>query len=120
MCTLTYAQGVGTGNFYSSVMTNRGEYEGKLVKAGLESGDCCWPIIYSPEQFIKDFSSPVADLRNSTTDPANASCSGAGAFIEQHLKGGIGYEGVWIHCDMVYPWRAHPVVPAGHARVKKI
>ena len=49
MCTLTGAQGVTTGHVHSSVMTNREEYEAKLVRAGLDSGDPCYPIIYAPE-----------------------------------------------------------------------
>lgn len=104
-----------TAVYYSSVMTNRHEYEQKLIKAGLDSGDCCWPILYAPDTIIKDFHSAIADLRNSTRDRSNANCSGAGHFIEQHLKDGLDFDGVWIHCDMVYPWRAHPCVPAGHA-----
>jgi len=111
MCTLTGAQGVTTGHVHSSVMTNREEYEAKLVRAGLDSGDPCYPIIYAPELFMKHFNSGVADMKNSTSDRSNAACSTAGHFIEQHLENGTDFKGVWLHCDMGYPWEANLTFP---------
>ena len=52
MCTLTGAQGVTTGELHASILTNREEWEDKLVKAGMSSGDLCYPILYAPELLI--------------------------------------------------------------------
>ena len=65
--------------------------------------------------FIGDFSSAVADLRNSTRNRSNAAASGAGTFIGQHLENGTNFKGVWIHCDMGYPWDHHPCLPSERA-----
>ena len=115
MCTLTHAQGVSTGQLHSSVMTNQAEFDEKLVKAGLESGDCVFPILYAPEILIRDFDSNVADMKNASLNRSNAQCSGAGTFILQHIEGGKDFEGLWVHCDMVYPWRANATSASGHA-----
>jgi len=103
MCTLTGAQGMTTGEIHASVLTNNVDYESKAVKAGLASGDHCYPIIYAPDALMKEFKSPCADMKNSVAGRMNAQCSCAGHFIEQHLLDGIKYKGTWIHVDMAYP-----------------
>jgi probable aminopeptidase NPEPL1 len=103
MCTLTGAQGVTTGHVHSSVMTNREEYEAKLVRAGLDSGDPCYPIIYAPELLMHEFDSQVADMKNSVQGRTNAQASCAGNFIGANLVNGFDFEGTWIHVDMASP-----------------
>lgn len=103
MCTLTGAQGVTTGQLHASILTNTGDYEDKLVNAGLASGDHCYPIIYAPHILMNEFKSECADMMNSVMGRSNAQCSCAGHFIEQHLLDGVDYKGVWIHVDMASP-----------------
>lgn len=71
-----------------------------------------FPLIYSPELIggPGQFSSEVADMKNSVKDRTNASSSGAGHFIEDHLCGdkwAVGKtgadQGLWAHCDIAYP-----------------
>lgn len=47
-------------------------------------------------------------MKNSVAGRANAQCSCAGHFIEQHLQNGPEFEGDWIHVDMAYPWNDNP------------
>ena len=55
-------------------------------------------------------------MKNSVRDRSNAVCSCAGHFIEQHLQNGPNFKGVWIHCDMGYPWDTNPsMIASGHA-----
>ena len=100
MCTLTGAQKIIAGQQHAAVMSNRYEYEAKLVQAGKESGDHCFPMLYAPDLLIKEFESPCADLKNSVNSRVNAPSSCAGHFIESHLLGGSKYSGAWIHIDM--------------------
>ena len=51
------------------------------VKAGLASGDLCYPLLYAPELLKKEFNSKVADMKNSVKDRSNAQCSCAGHLI---------------------------------------
>jgi len=103
MCTLTGAQGICTGKMHAGILTNNESYEDKLVKAGLASGDMCFPMLYCPELLIKEFDGVCSDLKNSVANRSNAQSSCAGHFIEAHLDGGAKYNGTWIHVDMAYP-----------------
>jgi probable aminopeptidase NPEPL1 len=58
--------------------------------AGRRSGDLCHALPYAPEFFTKEFSSKVADMRNSVKDRSNAQASCAGQFIANHLDPGWG------------------------------
>lgn len=113
MCTLTGAQGVTTGQIHASVMTNREEWEPKLVKAGLDSGDCCYPILYAPELLMHEFDSKVADMKNSVGGRMNAQASCAGNFIGANLKDGFEFKGTWIHCDMASPSHHNKMLGTG-------
>jgi len=101
MATLTGAQGVATGKYHAAVLTNNGFWEDAAVEAGRNSGDLVFPIPYCPELHISEFSSAVADMKNSVGDRGNAQPSCAGLFIASHL--GFEYSGVWIHVDMASP-----------------
>ena len=48
-----------------------------------------------------EFSSSVADMKNSVADRNNAQTSCAGLFIMSHL--GFDWSGVWLHVDMAAP-----------------
>ncbi|XP_059089693.1 probable aminopeptidase NPEPL1 [Tigriopus californicus] len=101
MCTLTGAQGISTGRFHAAHLTNREEWERYTAMAGKVSGDLSFPIVFCPELHYSEFSSAVADMKNSVGDRSNAQSSCAGLFIFSHL--GFDFPGVWVHIDMAYP-----------------
>lgn len=71
------------------------------MQAGLRSGDLVFPIPFCPELHFSEFSSAVADMKNSVADRSNAQSSCAGLFIAAHL--GFDFPGNWIHVDMATP-----------------
>ncbi|KAL7539444.1 hypothetical protein ACHAXR_009296 [Thalassiosira sp. AJA248-18] len=101
MATLTGAQLISTGKMHAGILANTEELEQRAVKAGLASGDLCYPLLYAPELLKKEFNSKVADMKNSVKDRSNAQCSCAGHFVESHID--AGYEGGWLHVDMAGP-----------------
>lgn len=101
MATLTGAQGIATGKYHASVLTNSEDFELAAVKAGQNSGDLVHPVPYSPELHFSEFSSSVADMKNSVADRGNAQVSCAGLFIGSHL--GFDFSGAWLHIDMAAP-----------------
>lgn len=101
MATLTGAQGVATGKYHAAVLTNNEDWELTSMDAGLKSGDLVFPIPYCPELHFSEFSSAVADMKNSVAERSNAQPSCAGLFIASHL--GFDYPGIWIHVDMATP-----------------
>ena len=57
-------------------------------------------------------------MKNLPSDWFNAPASCAGHFIEQHLQNGPNFKGVWIHCDMGFPWDGDynpTMIAKGHA-----
>lgn len=94
-------QGIATGKYHAAVLTNNKEWEELTVKAGEISGDLVFPIPYCPELHFSEFTSAVADMKNSVADRTNAQSSCAGIFVAAHL--GFDYPGVWIHVDMASP-----------------
>nr|AMO02523.1 aminopeptidase NPEPL1 [Tityus serrulatus] len=98
MATLTGAQGTCTGKYHAAILTNAESWEKACTIAGQMSGDLLHPIPYCPELHFSEFSSSVADMKNSVADRGNAQLSCAGLFIGAHL--GFDYQGVWIHIDM--------------------
>jgi len=101
MATLTGAQLISTGKLHAGILANTEELEQRAVKAGLASGDLCYPLLYAPELLKKEFNSKVADMKNSVKDRSNAQCSCAGHFIENHIDSS--YAGGWLHVDMAGP-----------------
>ena len=91
--------------------------------AGRSSGDLSFPVVYCPEVsslhtsvvvengaspnyflfqlHFSEFTSAVADMKNSVGDRSNALASCAGLFIGANL--GFDYPGVWLHVDMASP-----------------
>ncbi|KAJ8979435.1 hypothetical protein NQ317_003214 [Molorchus minor] len=70
MATLTGAQGIATGKYHAAVLTNSVEWEESTIQAGLKSGDLVFPIPFCPELHFSEFSSAIADMKNSVTDRA--------------------------------------------------
>ncbi|XP_037026092.1 probable aminopeptidase NPEPL1 [Bradysia coprophila] len=101
MATLTGAQGIATGKYHGAVLTNDEEWEIRSVEAGRASGDLLAPIVYCPELHFSEYTSAVADMKNSVSDRSNALSSCAGLFIGSHI--GFDFPGIWIHFDMAYP-----------------
>ncbi|XP_058859446.1 probable aminopeptidase NPEPL1 [Acipenser ruthenus] len=101
IATLTGAQGISTGKYHAAVMTNSEEWEAACVKAGRNSGDLAHPLVYCPELHFSEFTSAVADMKNSVADRENAQSSCAGLFIASHI--GFDWPGVWVHVDIASP-----------------
>ncbi|XP_054288440.1 probable aminopeptidase NPEPL1 [Macrosteles quadrilineatus] len=104
MATLTGAQAISTGKYHSAVLTNSSEWENNVVTAGRTSGDLAFPIVYCPELHFSEFTSAIADMKNSVADRHNAQSSCAGLFVAAHL--GFDFPGIWIHVDMASPVHA--------------
>uniref|UniRef100_H3CNP5 Aminopeptidase like 1 n=1 Tax=Tetraodon nigroviridis TaxID=99883 RepID=H3CNP5_TETNG len=104
MATLTGAQGISTGKYHAAVMTNSEQWEMACVRAGRSSGDLAHPLVYCPELHFSEFTSAVADMKNSVADRENAQSSCAGLFIGSHL--GFDWPGIWVHVDIASPVHA--------------
>lgn len=92
---------MATGKYHAAILSNNADWEDGAVQAGLRSGDLAFPLPYCPELHFSEFSSALADMKNSVGDRSNAQSSCAGLFIAAHL--GFDYPGVWIHVDMATP-----------------
>jgi len=57
--------------------------------------------VYCPELQFPEFTSAVADFKNSVADRNNGQPSCAGLFINANL--GFDWAGVWMHVDMAAP-----------------
>ncbi|XP_055848714.1 probable aminopeptidase NPEPL1 [Episyrphus balteatus] len=101
MATLTGAQGIATGKYHGAILTNSEDWEVKSLDAGRKSGDLLAPIIYCPELQFPEFTSAIADMKNSVADRNNAQSSCAGLFVAAHI--GFDFPGVWMHVDMATP-----------------
>ncbi|XP_045385530.1 probable aminopeptidase NPEPL1 isoform X2 [Lemur catta] len=104
VATLTGAQGIATGKYHAAVLTNSAEWEAACVKAGRKCGDLVHPLVYCPELHFSEFTSAVADMKNSVADRDNSPSSCAGLFIASHL--GFDWPGVWVHLDIAAPVHA--------------
>nr|XP_045013705.1 probable aminopeptidase NPEPL1 [Jaculus jaculus] len=104
MATLTGAQGIATGKYHAAVLTNSADWEAACVKAGRKCGDLVHPLVYCPELHFSEFSSAMADMKNSVADRDNSPSSCAGLFIASHI--GFDWPGVWVHLDIAAPVHA--------------
>jgi probable aminopeptidase NPEPL1 len=98
--TLTGAQLIATGNMHAAVMSNDEGLERAAIEAGYASGDLVHPLPFAPEFYKAEFKSPIADMRNSVKDRANAQASCAGQFIFNHIED---CEVKWCHIDLAGP-----------------
>lgn len=101
MATLTGAQGIATGKFHAGILSNNEAIEEACEAAGRNSGDLVHPLPYTPELHFAEFSSSIADMKNSVAERSNAQVSCAGLFIHSHL--GFDFPGSWLHIDMASP-----------------
>lgn len=60
-----YIQGISTGKYHAAVMTNNEQWEVACVRAGRSSGDLAHPLVYCPELHFSEFTSAMADMKNS-------------------------------------------------------
>ncbi|OXB57620.1 hypothetical protein ASZ78_010582 [Callipepla squamata] len=100
----TVKQGIATGKYHAAVLTNNEEWEKACVKAGRNCGDLVHPLVYCPELHFSEFTSAVADMKNSVADRDNTPSSCAGLFIASHI--GFDWPGVWVHIDIAAPVHA--------------
>jgi len=98
--TLTGAQLVATGKWHAGIVSNDADLEARALRAGLDSGDHCMPLLYSPELHTSEFKSTVADMRNSVADRNNASSSASGLWVYLHLDD---LDLRWLHIDLAGP-----------------
>jgi probable aminopeptidase NPEPL1 len=100
LATLTGAAMVATGKIHAALVSSDAEVEAAAVRAGLEMGEPCHPLLYAPELFRKEFRSQVADMKNSVKNRNNAQSSCAAQFIANHLPDD---HPRWLHVDMAGP-----------------
>ncbi len=98
--TLTGAQLIATGKGHAGIVSNRVELERLALDAGLQSGDHCLPMLWSPELMRPEFKSKVADMRNSVADRMNAQSAAAGFFVWSHIED---LDLDWLHIDLAGP-----------------
>lgn len=98
--TLTGAQLVATGFNHAAVVSNDADLETIFVESGRASGDLVHPLPFAPEMYQQEFKSPVADMRNSVKNRANAQTSCAAQFLYAHLEGS---DARWAHVDLAGP-----------------
>jgi probable aminopeptidase NPEPL1 len=105
MATLTGAQMIATGRKHAGIVTDDEDMEDLIVKIGKLTGDLAHALPYAPEMFKSEFSSKVADMKNSVADRANAQSSCAGQFIANHLhEDWVKRDDTkWLHIDMAGP-----------------
>lgn len=65
MLPVLLVQGISTGKYHAAVMTNNEQWEIACVRAGRSSGDLAHPLVYCPELHFSEFTSAVADMKNS-------------------------------------------------------
>lgn len=98
--TLTGAQMIATGQNHAAVVSNDAKLEKTMVEAGTLTGDLLHPLPFAPEFYRAEFASPVADLRNSVKNRANAQSSCAAIFIHAHIAD---TDAKWAHVDLAGP-----------------
>jgi probable aminopeptidase NPEPL1 len=86
IATLTGAQGIATGQRHAALYCNDDRLEDLAVRAGRSSGDLTHPLPYCPEFFKLEFTSEVADMKNSVKNRSNAQSACAGQFIGNHIE----------------------------------
>jgi probable aminopeptidase NPEPL1 len=101
MATLTGAQMVTTGKLHAGVVCDDDDVEQAIIRAGKQTGDLIFPMLYAPEILKTQFESPVADMKNSVKDRMNSPSSAAGHFIQDHLH--AEYKGKFLHIDIAGP-----------------
>jgi probable aminopeptidase NPEPL1 len=81
LATLTGAQGIATGRNHAAIYCSTESIETRCLAAGRASGDLAHALPYVPEFYRSEFTSAVADMKNSVADRSNAQSSCAAQFI---------------------------------------
>lgn len=103
VATLTGAQGIATGRNHAAIYCSTESIEAHCLAAGRASGDLAHALPYVPEFYRAEFTSAVADMKNSVADRSNAQSSCAAQFIGNHIEGYIEEGKDWVHVDMASP-----------------
>ena len=100
IATLTGAAPTSVGKSLAALYCNNEELENLAVVSGRECGELCHPLPYLPEFFRQEFSSSIADMKNSVKNRANGQSACAGQFIGNHLTD---QSIQWLHIDIAGP-----------------
>lgn len=102
--TLTGAQLISTGVIHAGIVSNDETLESAVVAAGKVSGDLVHPLLFAPELLQQEFSSKIADMKNSVANRMNAQTSCAAQFLYAHIEGAPGAKKRrWCHIDLAGP-----------------
>ncbi len=102
--TLTGAQLISTGLVHAAVCTNDEALEQLAIATGRSCGDLCHPLPFAPELYRHEFSSQIADLRNSVANRMNAQSSCAAQFVYEHIaEAPKARTRRWCHIDLAGP-----------------
>jgi len=103
IATLTGAAPMSVGSNFAALYCNDADLEKYAVRAGKVIGELCHPLPYTPEFYIQEFYSAIADMKNSVKNRSNAQSACAGEFVGRHLFGNP----YWLHIDIAGPaWGA--------------
>ncbi|MEQ2218967.1 hypothetical protein XENOCAPTIV_010658 [Xenoophorus captivus] len=81
-------KGISTGKYHAAVMTNSEQWEVACVRAGRSSGDLTHPLVYCPELHFSEFTSAVADMKNSVA--VSDKLLRLKCFVTQSMKSSLG------------------------------
>ena len=98
--TLTGAQLLSTGLLHAAVISNDETLERLVVEAGRYTGDLAHPLPFAPELFKQEFTSEIADMKNSVKNRMNAQTSCAAQFVYWHIDD---TDKTWCHVDLAGP-----------------
>eukprot|EP00184_Porphyridium_aerugineum_P002652 CAMPEP_0184693380 /NCGR_PEP_ID=MMETSP0313-20130426/1620_1 /TAXON_ID=2792 /ORGANISM="Porphyridium aerugineum, Strain SAG 1380-2" /LENGTH=553 /DNA_ID=CAMNT_0027151449 /DNA_START=70 /DNA_END=1731 /DNA_ORIENTATION=+ len=98
MATLTGAQGVATGKQHASILTSSESTDSLVTKSGLAVGELVHVLPFCPEFYRSEYTSHIADMKNSVANRSNAQVGCAGTFIILNLP--ETYQGEFVHVDM--------------------
>ncbi len=102
--TLTGAQMVATGSVHAAIVSNDPDLERSVVDAGRITGDLVHPLLFAPELLAAEFSSKIADMKNSVANRMNAQTSCAAQFLYNHIEDAPGAnKRRWCHVDLAGP-----------------
>lgn len=58
-------QGIAVGKYHAAILSNNEEWEDAVGQAGRAAGDMVFPVPFTPELHFSEFSSALADMKNS-------------------------------------------------------
>jgi leucyl aminopeptidase len=108
LATLTGAIIVGLGHEHAGLFSNNDELVGKLLAAGLATGEKLWRLPMGPE-YDKQLKSDIADMKNITGRPGGSIT--AAQFLARFIN-----EKPWAHLDIAgtaWSTKDLPTVPKG-------